>query len=179
MAAQQGLLVITGGPGTGKTTIINCILSLLDSESVLLAAPTGRAAKRMSEATGREASTLHRLLEYGGDSGEFTRDEDNPLDCTCLIVDEMSMVDISLMHSLLKAIVPGTRLILVGDANQLPSVGPGSVLRDIIESGKYQVVRLNKIFRQASQSDIVVNAHKINEGKEVILDNKSLSLIHI
>ena len=177
-AVQNGLFVLTGGPGTGKTTTINTIIRYFELEGmdIYLAAPTGRAAKRMSETSGYEAKTIHRMLELNGgveETAGFERNESNPLEADVVIVDEMSMVDISLMHSLLKAIVPGTRLILVGDANQLPSVGPGSVLRDIIESGKYQVVRLNKIFRQASQSDIVVNAHKINEGKEVILDNKS------
>ena len=177
-AVQNGLFVLTGGPGTGKTTTINTIIRYFELEGmdIYLAAPTGRAAKRMSETSGYEAKTIHRMLELNGgveETAGFERNESNTLEADVVIVDEMSMVDISLMHSLLKAIVPGTRLILVGDANQLPSVGPGSVLRDIIESGKYQVVRLNKIFRQASQSDIVVNAHKINEGKEVILDNKS------
>lgn len=177
-AVQNGLFVLTGGPGTGKTTTINTIIRYFELEGmdIYLAAPTGRAAKRMSETSGYEAKTIHRMLELNGgveETAGFERNESNPLGADVVIVDEMSMVDISLMHSLLKAIVPGTRLILVGDANQLPSVGPGSVLRDIIESGKYQVVRLKKIFRQASQSDIVVNAHKINEGKEVILDNKS------
>ena len=172
MAAQQGLLVITGGPGTGKTTIINCILSLLDTESVLLAAPTGRAAKRMSEATGKEAATLHRLLEYGGEDGKFTRDEDNPLDCTCLIVDEMSMVDVFLMRAFLRAVPQGTRLILVGDADQLPSVGAGNVLGDILKSGAVPSVRLTEIFRQAETSLIVRNAHAINRGEMPILNQK-------
>ncbi len=165
MAVQEGLLVITGGPGTGKTTIINCILSLLDSESICLAAPTGRAAKRMSEATGKEASTLHRLLEYGGDEGEFIRDEENPLDCTCLIVDEMSMVDVFLMRALLRALPVGARLILVGDADQLPSVGAGNVLGDILQSSVIPSVRLTEIFRQAESSLIVRNAHAINHGE--------------
>ena len=165
MAVQEGLLVITGGPGTGKTTIINCILSLMDSDSVLLAAPTGRAAKRMSEATGKEASTLHRLLEYGGEEGDFTRDEENPLDCTCLIIDEMSMVDVFLMRALLRALPVGARLILVGDADQLPSVGAGNVLGDILQSGAIPSVRLNEIFRQAESSLIVRNAHAINHGE--------------
>lgn len=177
-AVQNGLFVLTGGPGTGKTTTINTIIRYFELEGmdICLAAPTGRAAKRMSETTGYEAKTIHRMLELNGaveGNAGFERNETNPLEADVVIIDEMSMVDISLMYSLLKAIVPGTRLILVGDANQLPSVGPGSVLRDIIESGKFQVVRLHKIFRQASQSDIVVNAHKINEGQEVILDNKS------
>lgn len=177
-AVQNGLFVLTGGPGTGKTTTINTIIRYFELEGmdICLAAPTGRAAKRMSETSGYEAKTIHRMLELNGaveGNAGFERNESNPLDADVVIIDEMSMVDISLMHSLLKAIVPGTRLILVGDANQLPSVGPGSVLRDIIESGQYQVVRLNKIFRQASQSDIVVNAHKINAGQEVVLDNKS------
>ena len=172
MAVQQGLLVITGGPGTGKTTIINCILSLLDGESVLLAAPTGRAAKRMSEATGHDASTLHRLLEYGGESGNFTRDEENPLDCTCLIVDEMSMVDVFLMRAFLRALRPGTRLILVGDADQLPSVGAGNVLGDILKSGAVPSIRLTEIFRQAESSLIVRNAHAINRGEMPILNQK-------
>ena len=172
MAVQQGLLVITGGPGTGKTTIINCILSLLDRESVLLAAPTGRAAKRMSEATGHEASTLHRLLEYGGEDGRFTKDEENPLDCTCLIVDEMSMVDIFLMRAFLRAVPQGTRLILVGDADQLPSVGAGNVLGDILKSGAVPSIRLTEIFRQAESSLIVRNAHAINRGEMPVLNQK-------
>ena len=172
MAAQQGLLVITGGPGTGKTTIINCILSLLDSGSVLLAAPTGRAAKRMSEATGHEAATLHRLLEYGGEEGSFTRDEENPLDCTCVIVDEMSMVDVFLMRAFLRALKAGTRLILVGDADQLPSVGAGNVLGDILKSGTVPSVRLTEIFRQAESSLIVRNAHAINRGEQPVLNQK-------
>ena len=172
MAVQQGLLVITGGPGTGKTTIINCILSLLDRESVLLAAPTGRAAKRMSEATGHEASTLHRLLEYGGEDGQFTRNEENPLDCTCLIVDEMSMVDVFVMRAFLRAVPQGTRLILVGDADQLPSVGAGNVLGDILKSGAVPSIRLTEIFRQAQSSLIVRNAHAINRGEMPILNQK-------
>ena len=172
MAAQQGLLVITGGPGTGKTTIINCILSLLDSESVLLAAPTGRAAKRMSEATGREASTLHRLLEYGGDSGAFARSEDYPLECACLIVDEMSMVDVTLMRGLMRAVLPGTRVILVGDADQLPSVGAGNVLKDILDSDVVPSIRLTDIFRQDESSMIVLNAHRINHGEMPVLRSR-------
>lgn len=178
-AVQNGLLVITGGPSTGKTTTINAILKYFEEEDMVveLAAPTGRAAKRMSEATGYAAKTIHRLLELSGipDEGgrtEFERNEQNPLEADVIIVDEMSMVDIYLMHSLLKAIVAGTRLILVGDANQLPSVGPGCVLKDIIESEVFTVVRLEKIFRQAAKSNIVINAHKINEGKPLDLENK-------
>ncbi|MCC8045013.1 MAG: ATP-dependent RecD-like DNA helicase [Clostridiales bacterium] len=190
-AARCGLLVITGGPGTGKTTTINTLITYFESEGlrILLAAPTGRAAKRMTEATGCEAKTVHRLLEIGapadsgtfftggqagnGSSEMFSRNEENPLDADVIIVDEMSMVDAWLMHALLKAVTPGTRLIMVGDVNQLPSVGPGSVLKDIIASGEVPVVRLTHIFRQASQSDIVVNAHKINRGEHIVLDNKS------
>lgn len=179
-AAKQGILVLTGGPGTGKTTTINAMIRLFESEgmTILLAAPTGRAAKRMTETTGYEASTIHRLLEVSGNPeeetiGGFQRNEENPLDTDVLIIDEMSMVDLPLMNALLKAVMPGTRLILVGDQNQLPSVGPGSVLKDIIASGCFPVVMLTKIFRQAGESDIVVNAHKINRGEPVILDNKS------
>ena len=170
-ALTWGLTVITGGPGTGKTTIINCILSLLEGKA-LLAAPTGRAAKRMSEATGQEAKTLHRLLEYSGEEGHFQRDESNPLDTPCVIVDEMSMVDIFLMRSLLRALRPGTRLILVGDADQLPSVGAGNVLGDILSSGVIPSVRLTDIFRQKNESMIVVNAHRINHGEMPFLNRK-------
>ena len=178
---KHGLLVLTGGPGTGKTTTINTMLRFFDSEgmSILLAAPTGRAAKRMTEATGYEAQTIHRLLEVNvnpedeNSIGGFLRNRQNPLEADVIIIDEMSMVDLPLMHALLSAVVPGTRLILVGDMDQLPSVGPGSVLRDIISSRRFPVVTLTRIFRQAGESDIVVNAHKINAGEPVVLDNKS------
>ena len=180
-SVKNGLLIITGGPGTGKTTTINAIIRYFETEEmeILLAAPTGRAAKRMTEATGYEALTIHRLLELSGGPAEgqngaaFERNEENPLEADVIIIDEMSMVDIFLMHSLLRAVSAGTRLILVGDINQLPSVGPGCVLKDIIRSEKYHVVMLTKIFRQAAQSDIIVNAHKINRGEQVELNNKS------
>ena len=182
-AAGHGLLILTGGPGTGKTTTINAIIRYFEGEGVeiRLAAPTGRAAKRMTEATGYEAQTIHRLLELSGmpeDDREgqpihFERNAENPLETDVIIIDEMSMVDIHLIHSLLMAVTAGTRLILVGDENQLPSVGPGNVLRDIIRSGQFPVVELKKIFRQASESDIVVNAHKINKGEQVEINNKS------
>ena len=182
-AAGHGLLILTGGPGTGKTTTINAIIRYFEGEGaeIRLAAPTGRAAKRMTEATGYEAQTIHRLLELSGmpeDDREgqpihFERNAENPLETDVIIIDEMSMVDIHLIHSLLMAVMAGTRLILVGDENQLPSVGPGNVLRDIIRSGQFPVVELKKIFRQASESDIVVNAHKINKGEQVEINNKS------
>lgn len=182
-AASHGLFILTGGPGTGKTTTINAIIRYFEEEGaeLRLAAPTGRAAKRMTEATGYEAQTIHRLLELNGMPEEeqegravhFDRNSENPLEADVIIIDEMSMVDIALMHSLLLAVTAGTRLILVGDENQLPSVGPGNVLRDIIRSGCFPVVELKKIFRQASESDIVVNAHKINRGEQVTIDNKS------
>lgn len=180
-AAKNGLLVLTGGPGTGKTTTINAIIRFFEAEGmdILLAAPTGRAAKRMTETTGYEARTIHRLLEISKMSGDldnkavFERNESNPLETDVIIIDEMSMVDISLIHALLRAITVGMRLILVGDINQLPSVGPGNVLKDIINSHNFNVVKLTKIFRQATESDIIVNAHKINAGERIVLDNKS------
>lgn len=177
---KHGLMILTGGPGTGKTTTINTMIQFFESEglSILLAAPTGRAAKRMTEATGYEAQTIHRLLEVNGNpeeesTGGFLRNRENPLEADVIIIDEMSMVDLNLMHALLSAVVQGTRLILVGDVDQLPSVGPGSVLKDIISSERFHVVTLTKIFRQAGESDIIMNAHKINAGEPVELNKKS------
>ena len=179
---KNGLFILSGGPGTGKTTTINMIIRYFESEGmdIFLAAPTGRAAKRMTEATGFEAKTIHRLLELnsalsGDDSrkANFERNQENPLEADVVIIDEMSMVDIQLFQALLKATLPGTRLILVGDVDQLPSVGPGQVLRDLMNSKAFPMVTLEKIFRQAGQSDIVVNAHRINKGEQIALDNKS------
>ncbi|MDE7477096.1 MAG: ATP-dependent RecD-like DNA helicase [Lachnospiraceae bacterium] len=181
-AVQNGIFILSGGPGTGKTTTINMIIRYFEQEGmdIFLAAPTGRAAKRMTEATGFEAKTIHRLLELNGSMSDdrqeavhFEKNELNPLEADVIIIDEMSMVDIHLFQSLLKAIAPGTRLVMVGDRNQLPSVGPGQVLKDLMESGCIATVVLSKIFRQAGESDIVVNAHYINEGKAIKLDNKS------
>ncbi|MCT4605025.1 MAG: ATP-dependent RecD-like DNA helicase [Marinisporobacter sp.] len=177
-ASKNGVVVITGGPGTGKTTTINSIIKMLERHnlSIALAAPTGRAAKRMSEATGREAKTIHRLLEYAYIDEEvgmnFGKNEEEPLSCDVIIIDEMSMVDITLMKGLLRSLLPGTRLILVGDVDQLPSVGPGNVLRDIIDSGMIKVVKLDKIFRQAQESMIIVNAHRINKGEYPYINKK-------
>lgn len=178
-SVQNGVFVLTGGPGTGKTTTINAIIRYFIGQSyrIELAAPTGRAAKRMTEATGYEARTIHRLLEVGGAGeegmGYFERDENNPLEADVIIIDEMSMVDIFLFHSLLKAIPVGTRLVLVGDMHQLPSVGPGQVLHDVVESGAFACVRLEKVFRQGDGSDIVLNAHKIRMGETISLANQS------
>ena len=177
---KNGIFILTGGPGTGKTTTINAMIRYFLSEGmdIRLAAPTGRAAKRMTETTGYEAQTIHRLLEVSGNpeetgKGGFGRNQENPLETDVVIIDEMSMVDLPLMHALLSAVIPGTRLILVGDINQLPSVGPGKVLKDLIDSEVFPVMMLTRIFRQAQESDIVVNAHRINAGLEVRLDNKS------
>ncbi|MCD8131400.1 MAG: ATP-dependent RecD-like DNA helicase [Lachnospiraceae bacterium] len=178
---ENGLFILSGGPGTGKTTTVNMILRYFERQGldILLAAPTGRAAKRMTEATGCEARTIHRLLEVNGAPEEndrgarFERNRDHPLEADVVIIDEMSMVDIHLFSSLLQAIAAGTRLILVGDVDQLPSVGPGQVLRDLIRSGCFPVVTLNHIFRQAQTSDIVVNAHRINQGEPLEFNNKS------
>ncbi|MDO4295931.1 MAG: ATP-dependent RecD-like DNA helicase [bacterium] len=188
-AMNHGLLIITGGPGTGKTTTITTMIRYFEQEDmeILLAAPTGRAAKRMTEATGYEARTIHRLLELNGLPDEkegsrgmrFERNEENPLEADAIIIDEVSMVDIHLMHALLKAINPGTRLILVGDVDQLPSVGPGNVLRDLIESECFPVVKLTHIFRQATQSDIIVNAHAINRGEAIPLGKRSRDFLFI
>ena len=193
-AARSGLLIITGGPGTGKTTTINAIIRYVELQEaeILLAAPTGRAAKRMTEATGREAKTIHRLLEISGMPSEdrqgngssmagmhFERNELMPLEADCVIIDEMSMVDIRLMNALLKAVSVGTHLILVGDSDQLPSVGPGNVLRDMIASGAFNVVRLEKIYRQAEESDIIVNAHRMIRGERIDLAKRSRDFLFI
>ncbi len=181
----NGIVIITGGPGTGKTTTINTIIGYYARMGldIMLAAPTGRAAKRMTEATGYEAKTIHRLLEVSGqvDDDEkgrsagvhFEKNRDNPLETDAIIIDEMSMVDIHLFYALLKALVPGVHLILVGDSSQLPSVGPGQVLKDLIDSGRFSTIYLKKIFRQAEESDIVMNAHRIHDGQAPVLDNKS------
>ncbi|MBQ6806083.1 MAG: ATP-dependent RecD-like DNA helicase [Lachnospiraceae bacterium] len=178
---QNGILILSGGPGTGKTTTINMMIRYFLSEEmdIFLAAPTGRAAKRMTETTGYEAKTIHRLLELNGVAAQeskaarFERNEANPLEADVIIIDEMSMVDIFLFQALLKAVSVGTRLILVGDVNQLPSVGPGQVLQDLIRSERFSVVMLEKIFRQATESDIILNAHRIHAGEDIVLDNKS------
>lgn len=177
-AQRSTLLILTGGPGTGKTTTINTLIHVFEEDrlQIELAAPTGRAAKRMKEATGREARTIHRLLEVSGDPEDvyyFNKNSDDPLESDVIIIDEMSMVDLNLFQSLLRAVVPGTRVILAGDKDQLPSVGPGRVLNDLIASGKIPVVTLSRIFRQALQSDIVVNAHKINHGEHPVISSKS------
>ena len=179
-AATAGLVIITGGPGTGKTTVINTIIQYFEQEGLelRLAAPTGRAAKRMTEATGYQDQTIHRLLELnGGVEGEggyqFERNAQNPLEADVIIIDEMSMVDIYLAHSLLQAVVPGTHLILVGDVNQLPSVGPGNVLKDIINAKQFPVIELSTVYRQEEDSDIVLNAHRINHGEYPVMNNKS------
>lgn len=181
-AVRHNVFILTGGPGTGKTTTTKAIIRYFEKEGldIFLAAPTGRAAKRMSEATGYEARTIHRMLGVGGEAFDgvesskkpmFEFNEDNPLECDVVIIDEVSMVDIRLMYSLMKAIAQGTRLILVGDEHQLPSVGPGNVLRDIIASGCFSVVTLQTIFRQAKESNIILNAHAINRGEHVKIDN--------
>ncbi|HHV72731.1 MAG TPA: ATP-dependent RecD-like DNA helicase [Clostridia bacterium] len=184
IALTSNLTILTGGPGTGKTTTIRAIIGLLELAGyrVVLAAPTGRAAKRMAETTGREAKTVHRLLEYGyaeGEGMEFKRNRDNPIDADVLIVDETSMLDLLLTYNLLKALAPGTRLILVGDTDQLPSVGAGNVLKDLISSGIASVVRLNEIFRQAQESMIVVNAHRINQGDFPLLNKQDFFFLEV
>ena len=179
---SNGVVIITGGPGTGKTTTINTIIEYYASQGmdIMLAAPTGRAAKRMTETTGYEARTIHRLLEVSGQMDDekgsgvhFERNRDNPLEADAIIIDEMSMVDTHLFYALLKALVPGVHLILVGDSSQLPSVGAGQVLSDLISSQKFPTIYLKKIFRQAEESDIVMNAHRIHNGEKPVIDNKS------
>ena len=185
---RNGVFILSGGPGTGKTTTINMIIRYFETQGldIMLAAPTGRAAKRMTEATGFEARTIHRMLELNSALSDetsrkvrFERNEENPLETDVIIIDEMSMVDIQLFQALLKAVIPGTRLVLVGDVNQLPSVGPGQVLRDLIDSGVFPMVILQRIFRQAEESDIIVNAHRINRGEQIALDNKSRDFFHL
>ena len=187
-AVDHGVAVITGGPGTGKTTIINVLIKIYESfrMKIVLAAPTGRAAKRITEATGYAAQTIHRMLELTGGVEEeetaayrFARNESNPLEADVIIIDEMSMVDSGIFYSLLKAVAPGTRLVLVGDSNQLPSVGPGNVLRDIIASGVFSVSVLDRIYRQGEDSDIIGNAHKINAGEHIEIKNKSRDFFFI
>ena len=186
-AVENGVFLLTGGPGTGKTTTINALIRYFESEGmdIMLAAPTGRAAKRMTETTGYEASTIHRMLELMGgpdqeeNRGSFLRNEENPLETDVIIIDEMSMVDLPLFHALLKAVLVGTRLVLVGDKDQLPSVGAGAVLKDLLLSERFPTVMLTKIFRQAGESDIVVNAHKINKGERVVLDNQSMDFFFL
>ncbi len=187
-AIQNGLFILSGGPGTGKTTTINTIIRYFEREGldIFLAAPTGRAAKRMTEATGYEARTIHRMLEINGAPSEddkrsarFERNEEMPLEADVIIIDEMSMVDLTLFQALLRAVTPGTRLILVGDVDQLPSVGAGQVLRDVMESGCFPMVVLKKIFRQAGESDIVVNAHRINQGQQIALGTKSKDFLFL
>lgn len=181
-ALTEGVLIVTGGPGTGKTTTINLMIRCFEAEhmDIVLAAPTGRAAKRMTEATGYEAKTIHRLLELNGgleengrESRRFEKNEENPIEADVIILDEMSMVDLPLLYYFLKAVLPGTRVIFVGDSNQLPSVGPGNVLKDMIDSGVFPVVRLTRIYRQDAAGHIVLNAHKINMGQQIVLDNKN------
>lgn len=185
---NNGVSIITGGPGTGKTTTINAIIRMFEADGmeVSLAAPTGRAAKRMTEATGHEAKTIHRMLEISGGAdsevdadAKFGRNEQNPLETDVIIVDEMSMVDTFLMHALLRAVMVGTKIVFVGDVNQLASVGPGNVLKDIIDSDCFSVVKLTKVFRQAGESGIVTNAHKINAGESVKLDNSTGDFLYI
>lgn len=169
----DGVLIVTGGPGTGKTTILKFVIEIMEhlGLQIELAAPTGRASKRISDTTGREARTLHRLLEYNFNNKSFNRNADYPVEADVIIIDEMSMVDVMLFHSLLKAVAKGTRLVMVGDVDQLPSVGPGNVLRDLVNSDVIPVIRLNEIFRQAGRSRIVTNAHLINRGEMPVLDN--------
>ncbi len=187
-SVNNGVAVITGGPGTGKTTTINALIKIFESAKmeIMLGAPTGRAAKRITEATGYTAQTIHRMLELSGGNPEngdnsysFARNSSNPLETDVIIIDEMSMVDSGIFYSLLQAIMPGTRLVLVGDSNQLPSVGPGNVLKDIISSGVFSVTTLDKIFRQGEGSDIIINAHKINAGKQLEINNKSKDFFYI